>query len=290
MQPRIHGVVFAALLAFASGCASVPVSTEHESADADELKALRVGQEQQLRRIGELEARLALLEADARRARDDGGSTLRTGETVRITSESAPARAPSQELADTEPPSDLAESEGKRPSLRLYGSERTTAPTSRTAASLPAVPVVTERLPVVPLPEQRAAKALREETPPAGDQALVQYRKALRSLRERSFDSAIETFSRFVDDNPTHELLPSALYWRGEAHYAKRDYAAARREFDAMMARFPEAEHAPDALFKLGLALQKLGHVAQAKQAFQRLRTDYPNSQAAQTAAREGST
>jgi tol-pal system protein YbgF len=207
---------------------------------------------------------------------------------VRIASEPAPTRAAAQESADAD--SDIVESEGKRPSLRLYGSERSTATTPRTAASLPTVPVVSERLPVVPLPEQRAGKALREEAPPAGDQGLILYRKALRSLRERSFDSAIESFSRFVDDNPTDALLPSALYWRGEAHYAKRDYAAARREFDAMMARFPEAEHAPDALFKLGLALQKLGDAAQAKQAFQRLRKDYPNSQAAQAAAREGST
>ena len=153
------------------------------------------------------------------------------------------------------------------------------------------MPEVSERLPVVPLPEQRAAKAVRAASAASADtDAREQYRKGLRALQDRRFEDALSQFSAFVSEHPQHDLVASALYWRCEAHYAKRDYSAASKEAEGLLERFPSASHAPDALLKLGLSLRKLGAQAKADAAFQRLRTDYPNSQAAQVAAREGST
>ncbi|HTU60181.1 MAG TPA: tol-pal system protein YbgF, partial [Polyangiales bacterium] len=161
-------------------------------------------------------------------------------------------------------------------------------------ASLPAVPVVNERLPVVPLPEQRAAKSLRgagASTPASPSEGTTeQYRKGLRSLQERRYDDALAQFAAFVSEQPRHELVASALYWRGEALYAKRDYNAASRELETLLERYPTTSRAPDALLKLGLSYRKLGASERADQAFQRLRSDFPTSQAAAVAAREGST
>lgn len=289
MRIRTHGVATAAALALMNACASAPAPSTDSTTASSELSALRTQQSDQTRRIAELEARLSLLEADARRARDDD-SPLRSSETVRI-------GGPAGELTShAAAPAELAASDeeldgGKRPSLRLYGNASQGAAISGGSqrASLPAIPVVNERLPVVPLPEQRAAKALRGAAAPA-DGGLQQYRKGLRSLQERHFDDALAQFAAFVSQNPRHELVASALYWRGEALYAKRDYSGASREFEALLERFPKAARVPDALLKLGLSFRKLGALDQADDAFQRLRTDYPNSQAAEAAAREGST
>lgn len=305
MRIRTHAVAIAAPLAAASrlvlvvvtgACASTTAQAP-ESLANHELAALRQQQGEQTRRIAELETRLALLESDARNRRDADVSPLRAGESVRLSSS-----APSTTLTSTAAVSDTVDTRdndeldsGKRPSLRLYGNgsgSSATPPTQR--VSLPAVPEVSERLAVVPLPEQRARAARNAappSSPPAADSgAREQYRRGLRALQDRRFEDALAQFSAFVSEHPQHELVASALYWRCEAHYAARDYSAASRELESLIARFPSAQHTPDALLKLGLSLRKLGAQAKADAAFQRLRTDYPNSQAARTAAREGST
>jgi tol-pal system protein YbgF len=287
MRIRTHGVATAAALALMSACASAPAQSAETTTSNAELKVLRTQQVEQTRRIAELEARLSLLEVDARRARDDSGSNARVGESVRIggaaTELSTHVAAP-HEAVRTEP-----EDEGKRPSLRLYGNS---SGGSTQRASLPPVPVVNERLPVVPLPEQRAAKSVRGAgaSMPSSEGATEPYRRGLRSLQERRYDDALAQFAAFINDQPRHELVASALYWRGEALYAKRDYNAASRELETLLERYPSTSRAPDALLKLGLSYRKLGASERADQALQRLRTDFPTSQAAAVAAREGST
>jgi tol-pal system protein YbgF len=290
MRIRTHGVATAAALALMSACASAPVQSVASTTTANaELTALRTQQLEQTRRIAELEARLALLEADARHVRDDSGPSLRTGETLRIgapASEPTSRAAPPQEPARPESTEDA--DEGKRPSLRLYGNSSSGGTVQR--ASLPAVPVVNERLPVAPLPEQRAAKTLRGTGAAAPEGGTEPYRKGLRALQERRYDDALTQFAAFLAEHPRHEMAASALYWRGEALYAKREYSAARKEFETLLERYPGAPRTPDALLKLGLSLRKLGDREQADQALERLRTDFPHSQAAEAAVGEGST
>jgi tol-pal system protein YbgF len=290
MRIRTHGVATAAALALMSACATAPAPAAESTTANAELSALRAQQLDQTKRIAELEARLSLLEADARRDRD-GSSALRSGESVRI---GGPAVQLTSQLSA---PQEVAASDedlddGKRPSLRLYGHGSTSGAASGGGgqrANLAPIPVVNERLPVVPLPEQRAAKALRgSATSP--DASVQSYRKGLRALQDRRYDEALSLFAAFVAQNPRHDLVASALYWRGEALYAKRDYTGASKEFEALLERFPAAARVPDALLKLGLSFRKLGALDQADDAFQRLRTNYPNSQAAEAAAREGST
>jgi tol-pal system protein YbgF len=270
MRIRTHRVATASALTLLSACASAPAATSESTTASHELSALRAQQVEQTRRISELEARLSLIEADARRTREPE----RAAETVVIGGREEAAAVPEPVVSE--------ELEGKRPSLKLYGNGMSSA---KPSATLPSVPQVNERLPVVPLPEQRAAKALR-----GPDDSLAQYKRGLRSLQERQYDQALTLFAAFLSEHPKHELASSALYWRGEALYAKREYSAARAEFEALLARFPSAPRAPDALLKLGLSFQKLGASDQADDAFQRLRTTYPNSQAAEAAASEGST
>lgn len=294
MRIRTHGVATAAALALLSACASAPVPSPASTTSNAELSALRGQQVEQARRIAELETRLSLLEADARRERDSSGTAVRSGESVRIGGPAAELEhhtTTAQQSVVPDPESDQDLDGGKRPSLRLYGSASgNVSPRGTQRASLPAVPEVSERLPVVPLPEQRAGKALRGTLAASSESATEQYRKGLRLLQERKFDEALTLFAAFVAEHSRHALVASALYWRCEALYAKRDYSAATQALESLLERYPSSPRAPDALLKLGLSFQKLGFPEQAERAFQRLRTDFPNSQAAEAAAREGST
>jgi len=304
MRTRTQRALWAASLALTYACAATPGPAQKPRAANAELASLRTQQGEQEHRIAELEARLALLEADARSERSGSDVPVRNGDTVRIGGEHALASTAVTAAAavrDSDVVSDLDElHSAKRPKLRLYGTAeatrgRTDAPA--TGQTLPTLPVVSETLPVAPLPEQRARQLRAAAATPGvaadsgdGESELAGYRAGLRLLRERSFAEAAQAFSAFIADHPDHELVPSAFYWRGESHYARRDYAAARGEFEALLARFPRAQKAADALLKLALCFRQLGAQDKAREALRRLRADYPNSQAASSAAREGST
>jgi tol-pal system protein YbgF len=141
-------------------------------------------------------------------------------------------------------------------------------------------------------PGQRVAGTSRVATTTGASDSeqLTDYVEGLRLLREHRYDEALTAFKSFIEQHPEQRMVPSALYWRGEAHYAKREYERARTEFEALIARFPQSEKAADSLLKLALCFRQLGADEEARGAFRRLRTEYPKSQAALVAAREGAT
>lgn len=292
MRIRTQRVLLAATLAASWSCAAQQHPSEHASDDAVALANMRDKQAEQARRIEELESRIALLEADARSKRAADGGGARAADTIRI---GAPALTASH-AESVAPVSDGGEEEAargvKRPHLRLYGSksngEYEKPATDRDV--LPVVPSVDETLPVVPLPEQRAAQLRASAAPSGAEAGIIAYRAALKLLRERQYDQAITAFADFMAQHPRNGLVGNALYWRGEAHYAKREYEPALADFEALLARDPRGDKAADALLRSALCLRKLGSEDKAREALRRLRSDFPNSQAATLAAREGST
>jgi tol-pal system protein YbgF len=290
MRTRTQGVVLvASSLTWLSGCASAsPAAKGGEGLNAEQ-RALDARQLEQARRISELEARIAMLEADARQVRATAAPVLRSAETIRIgATRAAPAEEPAAQLVAALDEPQTPGLGRKVPSIRLYGHPAASAANRESLAPLP---VVTESLPVVPLPEQRA-KNRSQSHGDHGDREdpMADYRAALRLLQERRFDQALTAFSAFVAANPNHALVYKALYWRGEARYAKREYTEALSEFEALLARFPESDKAPDALLKVAMCFRHLGAEDKAQASFRRLRAIYPNSQAASIASREGST
>jgi len=269
-----------------SSCAAASETAKPSRDGTGALSTLHARQAQQAARLEELEARISLLEAEARKLRGGQEREQRSEESVRI----GGAREPVALSPDPDEDELKDGSAGQRTQLRLYGRN---AGSSR--AELPSVPVVSETLPVAPLPSQRAASeqlragsAAREAA--SREAELEHYREGLRCLRERRFEAAVAAFDAFIAQEPRQPLVPNALYWRGEAHYAQRQYAQARDEFEDVLARYPRSEKAADALLKLALCFRQLGSEEQARSAFRRLRTEYPNSQAATIAAREGAT
>jgi tol-pal system protein YbgF len=250
--------------------ASAVTVPEAGATSASASASLEQRQGQQQARIQELESRIALLEVESRRMRSALRESSAHQDTVRI---AAPTRIGADESVVEAEPAEVVETHAaeRRPVLRLYGQPKATAES---------MPLVGDALPVVPLPEERA----KDDTATQG------YRDALRALREQRYEDASQGFEAFAKANPKHALAGSALYWSGEAHYAKRDYDKARAVFDQVLAQFAQSDKVPDALVKLGLTLRRLGNEEQAQLCFRRVREKYPNTQAAAIALREGST
>jgi tol-pal system protein YbgF len=272
-----------------SASAGDPAATPN--GDADRVSSLVRKQEEQQKRIAELETRLTLLETEGRKHRASYDGMPRT-ETIRIGSQDRRARAEADDDSETQQASNdlqpveepvVARGKGERiPSYRLYGTPASSEP-------LPSVPTGAPALAVVPLPEERARAVAAGETVAPLD-AKDAYKNALRMLREQRYDDALAAFDKFIQAHPGSALVGNALYWRGEAHYAKREYSLAREAFETLIARFAENEKIPDSLLKVGLCLRRMGDEAQAKAYFRRVQEKFPKTQAAQIASREGST
>jgi len=244
-------------------------------ASSDALVRLQASADALSERIAELETRLALVEAEARGWRSQVEAAPKPVETVHIGERRhEPTPEPFERV----------------PLVRLHEPERE-APTDVEPYSLPAAPLgMSARIPVVPLPEERGAKT---GAPVAGqplDDATLRerYRTALRALQERRYDEARVGLLALLDAKPDHPLAAGASYWLGEVYYAERRYGEALRQFESLLALHAQSSKRADAMLKAGLCLRRLGDDARAKRYFQQVREQFPTSEAARMASREG--
>lgn len=103
-----------------------------------------------------------------------------------------------------------------------------------------------------------------------------QYQYAYGLLQQRDFDGAERALQAFVTANPSHQLTGNALYWLGETHYIRKNYAEAARVFLDGYQKFPKGNKAADNLLKLGMSLAAVGEKDPACQAYRRLITTFP--------------
>jgi tol-pal system protein YbgF len=218
-----------------------------------ELSHLQQTVDEQAGRIAELEARLGLLEREARATRP---IAARSGETIRIGT--GPGGAPEPWI--------MTSAESTEPSV---------------VAEVTAPP----RLPVVPLPDQRIGAGHE----PSGA-VRERYRAALKLVREQHWEEALAALADFLTQHPHDSFSDNARYWRGEVYYALRRYPDAIQEFQGVLARFPSSEKAADCLLKVGLCHLKLGDRTEASRYFEQVIEQFPKSDAARAASAEGPT
>jgi tol-pal system protein YbgF len=257
--------------ALLTACAAAPGTPlqDPSGGNADRLTSIeRLEQraEEQAGRIAELEARLALLETEAR---DTRAASLRLGGAGHHDGgalDGARAKLAGERALPWAAVADSASS------------------ASSTPAPQPVVGAPAERLPVVPLPDAPSARAHE----PAAAVVRERYRVALRLVRERRWEQALPALSEFLVRHPHDGLSDNARYWRGEVYYAQARYPEAILEFQGVLARFPGSDKAADCLLKVGMCHLRLGDRAQASRYFEQLKEQFPKSDAARAASREG--
>jgi len=273
MHEFIHRIVVATgpvtLTGLLVGCASgtpAAAETTPKGSLSVEVSELRARASAQAGLIGELEARLALLESEARSGRRD-----KPRDTVVISSASRRKRR-EQRAAEPAEPAPVK--------LVLDGRRQRRERAAQALPPLPSGPV--PGLGVVPLPGDRPMTA------PVAGSPKQQYRSALSLMRAQDYDGAIAALDSFIQRNPGHALEGNALHWKGEAQYARRDYRAALTSFDAVVQRYPRSAKRSDALLKVGMCHRRLGDEELARTFFQRVRKEFPKSDAARVASGEG--
>jgi len=107
------------------------------------------------------------------------------------------------------------------------------------------------------------------------------YESSLNQFKLGNYQLAVTSFQSFMTTFPNSELLPSAQYWIGNAHYAMRDYKSAIAAQQRVVKLWPDNPKAPDALLNIASSQSELGQSSAARETLRGLIKKYPSSSAA---------
>jgi soluble lytic murein transglycosylase len=94
-------------------------------------------------------------------------------------------------------------------------------------------------------------------------------------------ETAVETYTRFVEDNPTNGLAPEALWWAANIRFWNDDYERAEALFTPLATDYATNEHAADALYRAAFCRYRLGDYAGAEEAWRRYTVKYRSAELA---------
>jgi tol-pal system protein YbgF len=105
---------------------------------------------------------------------------------------------------------------------------------------------------------------------------------ALASFRSGDFDRASSGFAGLLKRYPATGYRQSALFWLGNAQYARREYKEAIGSFRSLVASAPDSPRAPEALLAIANCQAELKDSKAARKTIDELLKTYPKSEAAQ--------
>jgi tol-pal system protein YbgF len=120
------------------------------------------------------------------------------------------------------------------------------------------------------------AKIKKEEAPATPDSI---YLKGLDSLKSGDIAAAREFFSKFLDQNPTHELAANAQYWIGETHYSEKNFEAAILAYQDVIKNYPGKDKVVAAMLKQAMAFNEIKDYKSAKFVLKKLIEGFPKSE-----------
>jgi tol-pal system protein YbgF len=141
----------------------------------------------------------------------------------------------------------------------------------------------------VPAPSAAPAPAASPapESPREWKSPEEMYEVAVGQVKGGNPKKGRETLTDFAAKYPDHKLVPNALYWKGEAFYAEKDFENAILTFQDVVDRYPQGEKAPDAMYKQGLSFLSLKDDKNARILLDLVPKKYPKSKAAEMAKKK---
>jgi tol-pal system protein YbgF len=125
------------------------------------------------------------------------------------------------------------------------------------------------------------AAVKKEETPLTPD---ALYQKGLDLLKAGENAAAREQFSKFLEQNPKHELAANAHYWLGETYYNEKNYESAILSYQDVIKNYPGKEKVVAAMLKQAMAFNAIKDAKSAKFVLKKLVEGFPKSEEAKKA------
>ncbi len=107
------------------------------------------------------------------------------------------------------------------------------------------------------------------------------YQTAFDLLKSGRYDQATLAFQDFLAKYPSGQYADNANYWLAEAYYVTRKFEPALKQFESLVADYPQSQKLTHALLKIGYIHDELGQREQAEQVLDDLIKRFPDSTAA---------
>ncbi len=111
------------------------------------------------------------------------------------------------------------------------------------------------------------------------------FQKAYRAYSNKDFTVALEVFSGFVKEYPSHEYADNAMYWKGECFFSQGKMLKAIGEYERLLRRYPRSEKTPSTLYRIGFIYDKLHDRQRAGEYYFKVVEMHPGTQAARKAS-----
>lgn len=123
---------------------------------------------------------------------------------------------------------------------------------------------------------------VKKEEPPVAPDAL--YLKGLDYLKAGEVVTARDQFTKFLEQNPKHELAANAHYWIGETHYSEKNYESAILSYQDVIKNYPGKDKVVAAMLKQAMAFEEIKDSKSAKYVLKKLVEGFPKSEEAKKA------
>lgn len=110
------------------------------------------------------------------------------------------------------------------------------------------------------------------------------YQAAFDQLMDGQYESAIQSFRRFLGNYPDSEYADNARYWLGEAYYVQQDYEKALEAFKRVQRDYPGSDKVPAALLKEGYTYYELQDYRMARKTLLAVTERFPDHRVAKLA------
>lgn len=125
--------------------------------------------------------------------------------------------------------------------------------------------------------ERRLTEALLSKAPPPPADLNAAYETALSQYQQKNFSAAARQFESILASSKGFELADNCHYWTGECYYALHQYKDAIDHFQAVF-DYVHAKKKADAQFMIGNCQLALGNKVGAITAFARVVNNHPTS------------
>jgi len=119
--------------------------------------------------------------------------------------------------------------------------------------------------------------AIGKVNPAAAEEGKL-YQSGLDKADQGQYLNAAADFQTFLKKYPKSTFAPMAQYWIGECFYSMRDYKRTIKEFQIYIQANPRHEKVASAILKQGNSFYELGMVEESKPFYEKVIKEYPGS------------
>jgi tol-pal system protein YbgF len=135
--------------------------------------------------------------------------------------------------------------------------------------------------------DRKGQKKAKGDRTPSDLDADRELQDAVNLVKKKQFQRGLDGLTAFLVHFPANPRVENALFWSAEAEAGLGDTEKAIEQYESVISRFPQGTRTSDALLKLALIQRKRGAEDKAKSLLARLRSDFPQSDAARRAPKE---